>query len=248
MPESKAAVLYDMPVSNNGARVRLVSKWKGIEGDAIVYVSPITIGGLKSDEYKKLHPASKMPVLVDGDVILPESEVISQYLCDKFRDVGPKLVSETVERRAACNLVTRWHDTYVVPIQGCMYRGPMEDADRAQKIKEIDAHLDCMEKFVQGFEGPYLVSNEPSTADAVLFPTFVFMTHLLPKYFGWKNGVFRGRPKLESWFNHMSTKDEKAKEVMNEVMGGLIAWDESERYTKVGILKAVANDDFQWSH
>ena len=46
----------------------------------------------------------------------------------------------------------------------------------------------------------------------------------------------------------MCTKDECAKKVKMEVMGGLMAWDESDRYEKNGLVAAVANDSFQWSY
>ena len=46
----------------------------------------------------------------------------------------------------------------------------------------------------------------------------------------------------------MSTEDECAKKIKMEVMGGLMAWDESDRYEKNGLVAAVANDSFQWSY
>jgi len=240
--------LYDVPVSNNGARNRLIICWKNIE-DEFEFKNPSTLGGLKSPEFLEMHPQGKMPLLVtkDGQAI-PESEVISQYLCDAFGDKGPSLRPETLEAKTACNLATRWHDVYLTPIQGCMYRGPMAPEVRAEQISEIDRLLDVLEKTVCGFEpGPYLCGDKPSTADAALFPTFVFMTHLLPKYFGWEN-VFDGRPSLERWYKYMSTEDECAKKIKMEVMGGLMAWDESDRYEKNGLVAAVANDSFQWSY
>ena len=239
---------YDVPVSNNGARNRLIICWKNIEAE-FEFKNPSTLGGLKSPEFLEMHPQGKMPLLVtkDGQAI-PESEVISQYLCDAFGDKGPSLRPETLEAKTACNLATRWHDVYLTPIQGCMYRGPMAPEVRAEQIGEIDRLLDVLEKTVCGFEpGPYLCGDKPSTADAALFPTFVFMTHLLPKYFGWEN-VFDGRPSLERWYKYMSTEDECAKKIKMEVMGGLMAWDESDRYEKNGLVAAVANDSFQWSY
>ena len=241
-------IFYDVPVSNNGARNRLIICWKNIE-DEFEFKNPSTLGGLKSPEFLEMHPQGKMPLLVtkDGQAI-PESEVISQYLCDAFEKQGPSLRPETLEAKTACNLATRWHDVYLTPIQGCMYRGPMSPEVRAEQISEIDRLLDVMEKTVGGFEpGPYLCGDAPSTADAALFPTFVFMTHLLPKYFGWEN-VFDGRPSLERWYKHMSTEDACAKKIKMEVMGGLMAWDESDRYEKNGLVAAVANDSFQWSY
>ena len=41
-------VLYDMPVSNNGARCRLIIYKKGIE-DRVAITSPMDIGGLRSE-------------------------------------------------------------------------------------------------------------------------------------------------------------------------------------------------------
>ena len=195
-----------------------------------------------------MHPQGKMPLLVtkDGQAI-PESEVISQYLCDAFVNEGPSLRPETLEAKTAIASATRWHDVYLTPIQGCMYRGPMAPEVRAEQIGEIDRLLNVLEKTVSGFEpGPYLCGDLRALLTA-LFPTFVFMTHLLPKYFGWEN-VFDGRPSLERWYKHMCTKDECAKKVKMEVMGGLMAWDESDRYEKNGLVAAVANDSFQWSY
>ena len=48
-------VLYDMPVSNNGARCRIIIYKKGIE-DKIDVKSPMDIGGLRSPEYLALNP------------------------------------------------------------------------------------------------------------------------------------------------------------------------------------------------
>ena len=41
--------LFDLPVSNNGARVRMILYYKGLEGEVDV-VSPMELGGLKAEE------------------------------------------------------------------------------------------------------------------------------------------------------------------------------------------------------
>lgn len=110
-------VLYDVPVSNNGARCRLIIYWKQLE-DAFAITDPSAIGGIKSDEYLRLNPQGKMPLLVLPDELaLPESEVISQYICHAYEDVGPSLIPEDPETRAVAALATRIHDVYIVPIQ-----------------------------------------------------------------------------------------------------------------------------------
>ena len=77
-------VLYDVPVSNNGARNRLVIYWMGLE-EQFAITNPSEVGGIKSEEYLAMNPQGKMPLLVTADgMALPESEVISQYICHAF--------------------------------------------------------------------------------------------------------------------------------------------------------------------
>ncbi|ARU58221.1 glutathione S-transferase [Oleiphilus messinensis] len=45
-------------------------------------------GGSKSAEFLAINPAGKVPVLVDGDLVLSESGAIVTYLGDKFPDRG----------------------------------------------------------------------------------------------------------------------------------------------------------------
>ena len=44
--------------------------------------------------------------------------------------------------------------------------------------------------------GPYLVGAEKSLADATVFPTAVFMDHILPNHYGWDTafGTSHGAP------------------------------------------------------
>ncbi|MFX6213611.1 glutathione S-transferase N-terminal domain-containing protein, partial [Acinetobacter baumannii] len=43
---------------------------------------------MKSPEYLKINPFGKVPVLVDGDVVIYELGAICAYLADKFSDKG----------------------------------------------------------------------------------------------------------------------------------------------------------------
>mmetsp|Transcript_11645 Transcript_11645/g.33915 ORF Transcript_11645/g.33915 Transcript_11645/m.33915 type:complete len:118 (+) Transcript_11645:37-390(+) len=47
--------LYDMPISNHGARCRMIVYKKGIE-DRVTIRPPGDLGGLKSEEYLKINP------------------------------------------------------------------------------------------------------------------------------------------------------------------------------------------------
>ncbi|GLC43872.1 hypothetical protein PLESTF_001405100 [Pleodorina starrii] len=235
--------LYDVPVSNNGARNRYIIRKKGLEGE-IDIVSPQSIGGLKSPEYLALNPQGKMPLLVLEDgTPLPESEVISQYLLDKFADRGEALVAATPEERARAALITRIHDVYIVPIQGAMYRSMDCVETRAAQIGQIAFQLDVLEGLVRG---PYAAGSQVTAADAALFPTFVFFEFMLPAYFGWSD-VFAGRPKLAAWWAHMK-QDPVAAKIMEEVRGGLQGWAANNRWREQGISDHVANTNYKWAY
>lgn len=60
-------------------------------------------GEAQTPEFLKLNPAGKLPVLVDGDVVLPESAAIILYLAEKYPQKG--LLPDDAAARAQ---VYRW--------------------------------------------------------------------------------------------------------------------------------------------
>ena len=71
--------LYDVPVSNNGARVRIILYKKGITSEEVDIVSPMEIGGLKSESFQKLNPQGKMPCLtINHDIGVSDSSSIPE--------------------------------------------------------------------------------------------------------------------------------------------------------------------------
>ena len=73
------------PVSNHGARVRMLMYKLGLEG-AVNIMSPMDIGGLRSEEYLALNPQGKMPLLVDDDTVVWEADAICRHLLEKHAD------------------------------------------------------------------------------------------------------------------------------------------------------------------
>ena len=234
--------LFDVPVSNNGARIRWILYKKGLEQEFDI-IPPAEIGGVKSESFLQINPQGKMPLLVLPDgLCLPESQVIESYLLDKYKGVGPDLLPQTPELRAIAALASRIHDIYIAPIQGCMYK-PNEDAvDRRKKIGEINFQLDVLEKTILG--GPFVCGKEISYGDGALLPTFVFFTYILPRHFGW-NSVFTNRPKLAAWWDAVSADPEGAR-IIKEMNGGLEAWESNDRWQKTGVSDQVADKSLQW--
>lgn len=91
-----------------------------------------------------------------------------------------------------------------------MYRKMESAQQRSAEIGQLAYQLDALEK-VFGPEGPFVCGAEITAADGALFPTFAFITLMLPKYFGWAD-VFAGRPKLKAWWEAVQ-RDAVAKRV-----------------------------------
>ena len=173
------ATLYDVPVSNNGARIRIAIYAKGLE-DRIEVKAPTALGGLKSDDYLALNPFGKMPLYVEeGGFALYESEVINNFVLEKYAGVGMDLSGGSAEERAIAALGTRIHDVYLQPLHPCLYKGMDSAADRAGKLAALDAALKELERICRA--GPFFAGSSPSTADMALLPSFVFYHFMLEK-------------------------------------------------------------------
>ena len=118
---------------------------------------------------------------------------------------------------------------------------------RADQLAEVAKQLDVIEGVMNlRTDGPFVGGREPSTADAALFPTYVFIEYILPKHFGWKD-VWAGRPTTAKWFEAMKL-DTCGARVYGEVRGGLEAWEENGRWDTVGVTEAVKDTSFKWAY
>jgi len=238
-------VLYDVPVSNHGARVRIVIKSKNL-GDRIKIKSPQEIGGLKSPEYLRLNPQGKMPLLVDNeDIIIPESDTICRYIIDKYASTGPSFIPQDLLLRSLNEQICRLHDIYITPIQACMYRAPGSvfssfGTNRFAALDELKKQLVNTEQLLAHFDklisrnkkGNFLCGEEISLADATLYPTMVFCTFMLPQFFNCKESEFMG-PRLQEWWNFMSQEVSASREVGQEMMEALEGWKSSGRFQPI---------------
>ncbi|MBV8885466.1 MAG: glutathione S-transferase family protein [Chroococcidiopsidaceae cyanobacterium CP_BM_RX_35] len=74
--------LYDFTLSGNCYKVRLMLALLGLKYKVI----PVNLqaGEHKSTEFLKRHPFGKVPVLVDGDTVIWDSQAILVYLARKY--------------------------------------------------------------------------------------------------------------------------------------------------------------------
>ena len=228
-------VLFDMPVSNNGARCRIILYKKNISKEQVDIVSPMVLGGLKSEEYLKRNPAGLMPCLsiqkADnpyGISSLAESDTIARYLLSEYSNVGPSFLPDHPKSNQIC----RWHDVYLTTIQGCLYKAasrlPLGDyADRKSALAAYRKNLNVIEGFLGDEGSTYLCGEEVSLADATLFPSAVFAAYMLPKFDEDLNNPQPPLPpKLAKWFDNLRKNDEVFSKVYDEIMDPLVnSWE-----------------------
>jgi glutathione S-transferase len=95
-------------------------------------------------------------------------------------------------------------------------------------------------------DGPFVCGSQPCFADAALFPTYVFLERILPRYFGWDD-VFAERPRTKKWF-HAMCADAGGERVLGEIRAGLDDWHDAGRWETTGVLEAVKDDRFTWKY
>ena len=83
-----------------------------------------------------------------------------------------------------------------------MYR-KMSREDRASQLAKLNDHLDSLEHLCVG---PYMSGSNFCLTDSSAYPHFVFMTEMLPRYFGWPD-VFADRAKLKEWWQLVQQDD-----------------------------------------
>jgi glutathione S-transferase len=101
-----ALALYHNDMSSCSQKVRLVLAEKGLDWENRHL--NLRSGEHQKDWYIKLNPRAVVPTLIDGDIVVPESNVINEYLDERFPD--PPLKPSEPYWRARMRLWTKQLD------------------------------------------------------------------------------------------------------------------------------------------
>ena len=146
--------LYDADRCPYCARVRIVLAEKGVPYETVL----VDLDDRPAWIYEK-NPLGKVPVLEEGDLVLPESAVINEYLDERHPD--PPLWPADPAQRAAGRLLVHRFDELSRPYYA-LRRGD-EDA-RAQ----LDAQLERLDSLLAS--RPFLTGSAFGLADAAYLP------------------------------------------------------------------------------
>jgi len=214
--------LYQTYLSPFPTRVRLLLYVKGIEMEL---VEPPGIHDSRSKgDYLSVNPLGRVPALeLDDGRVLPESEVICEYLEDLFPE--PPLRPKDPWDRARVRLISRLCDFYLV-----MSMVPLFTASAQRRkdwdMRRIDLALDEVRKSLAylehyiGEEG-YAVGRTLSLADGALTPQLQLAFEWAPKLFDRPSPV-SVLPKLASYWTAIG-KDPIVARLLHETSDAIAA-------------------------
>jgi glutathione S-transferase len=174
--------LYSVDLSPYSARVRMQIYAKGITD--IVFELPEHWGMPK---FRERFPIGRIPILdVDGDM-LPESEVIAEYLEEIYPE--PSLLGVTARETAHIRLLARLGDIYIINnifmlsrLTGALSRRiptpARNDRVSEQLAGEVVRNLKALDELV-GKDG-FACSGRITLADCALLPALFFVDNVMP--------------------------------------------------------------------
>lgn len=232
-------LLFDVPVSNNGGRCRIIMYKKEIPESECSIVTPMELGGFKSEQYLAINPQGKVPSLKCQTTgrSFAESDTVCRYLLSTYADLGPSFQPEN----PLSNEIARFHDMYLTTIQTCLYRaGPPFGifGTRKDALNEYSKQLYVISNLMDD-QGPYMCGDEVSLADATVFPSVVFDSYMFPKFDSqglFMEGGQQQQPipkKIEDWYQRMIDTDSAFKKVYAEISGALAKWDVGGRWDSI---------------
>jgi len=171
--------IYGSDLSGPSNKVRLVANALGLEYE--YRRVDLRDGENKTEDYLRLHPAGKVPVIDDGGFVLFESNAIIKYLASK---AGSPLYPQETNKQA---IVDQWIDFSSHHIGTAMGRVLFNRLFAPFLKLEVDEHslsdgLSFLDRFLPVVErqlqaNPFLAGNEFTLADlnllAILDPAEV---------------------------------------------------------------------------
>lgn len=178
--------LYQTYASPFPTRVRLALYIKHIEVEIIEPPGFHASTQAKGD-YRSINPMGRVPALVlDDGRVLPESEVICEYLEEAFPD--PPILPADAWGRAQVRLISRICDFYLVMAMVPLFtaagqsrrRWDREAIDRA--LAAVDTAMGYVDSHFSG--GGYAVGCKLTWADGALIPQLMLAHEWAPGLFG----------------------------------------------------------------
>lgn len=151
--------------------------WMALEHAGLDYEARrlrVDSGDLQTAEFRTLNPKGKLPVLVDGPLVLGEFDAIVEYLADRPAPSGAALWPAFAAERALGRRFAAAATNYVYPgvrrimEQTLFLSGGKPDLDVIGTARtQLSADLRLLEGWLQG---DFASGSAPTIADFTLYP------------------------------------------------------------------------------
>ena len=206
--------LYSGDLSPYSAKVRMQIYAKGIS-DIEIELPP----GFMTGEFHKTSPLARIPVLDLGGDIIPESEVISEYLEEIYPE--PRLLGATPRETAQIRAVSRIADIYLMNnmfmLSGQGRKSTRDAAVVALLSGQVIRGVKALEHYI-GVDG-FAVSGRLTMADCTLVPALFLIENVLSTV-EVENPIPKS-PKVAAYWAAIQ-KNEHAAKVLVELHRGLV--------------------------
>ena len=148
-----------------------------------------------SAAWSQLWPLKRFPLLVDGDLTLPEASIIIEHLDLAFPET-PRMLPADAGEALPVRLLDRIFDNYVMtPMQRIVFDRIREESDRdAKGVAEQHALLDTSYDWLERKVGDGWIAGEFSLADCAAAPSLFYADWVHPIGEAWPRlAAYRAR-------------------------------------------------------
>ena len=201
--------IYGVLASPFVARCMIQFRAKGLEADM-----EIPADGIKTPDFLALNPMGRIPTLIHGEVVLPESATIMEYIEDCFPE-PPTLPDDHVER-ARARLLRRLVDIYAMPhvitMIGQMRADSPDQTVVDQAYQSLRDGLGYLDALIQ--PGPFAVGDRLSQAGCTVIPLINLLPMVLDGFV--LDDPVKDFSKLSKWWKAVQS-DELCAEMLEQI-------------------------------
>ncbi len=165
--------IYDYPGCPFGKKVRIVLAEKELSFDAVQV--DLAKGQQRSDEFRRLNPFGKVPVLVDETSVVYESTIINEYLNDEYPH-PPELLPEDSGERARVRLLVDYADrAFTLPVMALEREAKAAEKDEGRIQAAREAVTKALQMLERELAGREYLGEEFSLADVAFAPALLML-------------------------------------------------------------------------
>ncbi len=169
--------IFQLPMSLYSFKLRLALRLKGLS----IELRDPPGGSYRSDAYREISPAGTIPALIDGDLMLTETDSIIEYLED--RGEGEALFPADIRQRARMRMLSRWVDLRLEAAIRSLF-GQVAPASRLPEIvTSADSRIGASLRLIEGAmdqTGPFMLGAKPGMADCGLAACLLWLDAIGP--------------------------------------------------------------------